>query len=320
MICKHLWAGLALAWAACTLAHAQPTARVITGYPPGGAIDQLARIFAEEFGRELGKTFIVETHSGAGGQIAAETLKAAAPDGNTVLLAASSNIVIYPHTVRKPTYEPMKDFVAIAVAGDYDTGLAVSLNPQARDFKAFIALAKSDPLMSTYATPGSGSLPHFYGLLLAQATGIDFKQIPYRGTGPAINDVTAGHVGSVISPVGTLIPIAKAGMIRLVATTGARRNRQMPDVPTFAELGYPQLAASAWFGLFAPAGTPPQVVARLNEIAVKAVQRAAVRDKLAALDLEPREVTPAAFADQVRAESERWSKIVKASGFSADRP
>jgi tripartite-type tricarboxylate transporter receptor subunit TctC len=309
-------AALALG-AACGTPQAQTVGRIISGYPAGGAIDQLARVFAEEIGKGMGKTYIVETRAGAGGQIAADTLKAATPDGNTLMIAAASNMTVYPHTVRKPSYE-LKDFVPVAIAGEYDTGLAVKLDPLAGDFKGFLAQAKANVVMASYATPGAGSMPHFYGMLLSQATGLPFKHIPYRGTGPAINDVVAGHVGSVLSPVGTLVPQAKAGNIRMVATTGTRRSRQMPDVPTFRELGYPQLEASTWFGLFVPAGTPPQVVARLNEIAVKAVQTPAVRDRLLALDVEPREMSQAEFASRVRAESEQWGKVVKASGFVAD--
>jgi tripartite-type tricarboxylate transporter receptor subunit TctC len=314
---RHILAGLALGAAACSAVQAQTVGRVISGYPAGGAIDQLARLFADEIGKGMAKTYIVETRAGAGGQIAAETVKAAAPDGNTVLIAAASNITIYPHTVRKPTYDA-KDFAAVAIAGEYDTGLAIKPNPLVPDFKALLAQARTDPIASSYATPGAGSLPHFYGLLLTQTTGVPFRHIPYRGTGPAINDAIAGHVGSVISPVGTLVPHTKGGTLRMIATTGSKRSRQAPDVPTFRELGYPQLEASTWFGLFVPAGTPPQVIARLNEIVVKAVQNPAIRERLIALDVEPREMTPADFSARVRSEYEHWGKVVKASGFVAE--
>jgi tripartite-type tricarboxylate transporter receptor subunit TctC len=298
-------------------AWAQTSARVISGYPPGGAVDQLARVFAEEFGKSMGKTYIVDTRTGAGGQIAVDALKAAAPDGNSVLIAAASNITIYPHTVRKPTYE-LKDFIPVAIAGEYDTGLAVSANGGPADLKSFIVQAKSNPDRATYATPGAGSMPHFYGVLLAQTTGVPFRHVPYRGTGPAINDAIAGHVGCVISPLGTLAPQAKGGKLKLLATTGRRRSRQAPDVPTFQELGFPQLESSTWFGVFVPAGTSADVVARLNATTQKAMQNPAIRDRFIALDLEPREMSQPEFAALVKTESEHWANVVKASGFVAD--
>jgi tripartite-type tricarboxylate transporter receptor subunit TctC len=313
---RQILATLALA-AACAPLQAQNAGRVISGYPPGGAVDQLARIFAEEFSKGMGKTYIVDTRTGAGGQIAADTAKAAAPDGNTLLIAAASNITVYPHTVRKPTYE-VTDFAPVAIAGEYDTGVAVGAGAQVADFKSFLARARTDPIAASYATPGAGTMPHFYGMLLTQASAVPFKHIPYRGTGPAINDAIAGHVGSVISPVGTLVPHAKAGAIRILATTGSKRSRQMPDVPTFRELGFPQLESSTWFGFFAPAGTPPQVVARLNEIVTRAMQNQAIRERLIALDVEPVVLTAAEFSARVRAESEHWAKVVKASGFVAE--
>lgn len=317
MKCRTILALGCIAVGAALPTQAQNVGRVVSGYPAGGAVDQLARIFAEEFGRGMGRTYIVETRTGAGGQIAADSVKAAAPDGNTLLIAAASNITVYPHTVRKPSYAA-SDFTPVAIAGEYDTGVAVRTQPQPGDFRSFLAEAVAHPLVASYATPGAGTMPHFYGMLLAQATSVPFRHIPYRGTGPAINDVIAGHVGSVISPVGTLVPHAKAGTIRVIATTGAKRSTQLPNVPTFRELGYTQLESSTWFGLFAPAGTPPQVVARLNEIVARAMQNPAVRERLVSLDLEPVVLSPAEFGARVRSEAEHWGKVVKASGFVAD--
>lgn len=317
MMRRNILAALALGAAACLPVQAQNYGRVISGYPAGGAVDQLARIFAEELGQAMGKTYIVDTRPGAGGQIAAEVVKAAAPDGNTLLIAAASNITVYPHTVKKPAYVPA-DFVPVAIAGEYDTGLAVKPTPQTPDFNGFMARAKTDPLAASYGTPGAGTMPHFYGMLLSQASGIAFNHVPYRGTGPAINDALAGHVGSVISPVGTLASYAQAGRLRVLATTGTKRSRQLPDVPTFRELGLPQLESSTWFGLFAPAGTPPQVVAKLNAVVAAALQKAAIRERLLALDVEPVAMGPAEFSARVQAEYQNWGKVVKASGFSAD--
>jgi tripartite-type tricarboxylate transporter receptor subunit TctC len=233
------------------------------------------------------------------------------------MISPSSNIVIYPHTVKNPKYQ-VSDFVAIAIAGQYDTAMAINPQSSAKDFRTFLAAAKADSSLAAYGTPGTGSLPHFIGMQLAGESGIAFKHVPYRGTGPAISDAVAGHVPSVLSPAGTLMPQAKAGKLRLIAVTGSERNPQIPEVPTFRELGYPQLSASAWFGFVARAGTPPAIVDRLNAVVARAMKDASVLEKLAGIDLQPHVVSPAEFAAKIRTESAQWAEIVKATGFSAD--
>jgi tripartite-type tricarboxylate transporter receptor subunit TctC len=314
---RNFIAGIGLAATGASAVHAQTTARIVTGYAAGGAVDQLARMFAEEFSKSMGRPYIVDMQTGASGQIAANAVKSAPQDGNTLLLAPASGMTIYPHSVRKPSAEP-KDFVPVAIAAAHEIGLAVRLDPQVPDFNGFRARAKANPITASYATPGPGTIGHLYGLLLAQATGLPLNHVAYRGVGPAINDVIGGHIGAAILTLGALVPHAKAGTLRVVATTGSKRNPQLPDVPTFRELGLPQIDGSTWFGLFAPAGTPAPVVARLNDIVVKALQRPATRETLAKLDLEPREVTPAEFANVIRAEYEHWGKVVKTSGLVMD--
>jgi tripartite-type tricarboxylate transporter receptor subunit TctC len=297
---------------------AQAVSRILTGYPPGGAVDVLARVFAEELTRETGKTWIVETRTGAGGQIAADALKAAAPDGNTLLMAAETNMVIYPHTVKRPTYDPLKDFTPVALAGNYEIGFAIRNDPRAGDFRSWVGLARTDAATAAYASPGPGSNMHFYGLTLSQAIGVPLTHVPYRGSGPAINDVISGVAGSVLTPIGTLMQHAKAGSLKIAAVSADKRNPKLPDVPTFKELGYPQLTQTGWFGLFAPAGLPPQQLTRLNEVLVGALAKPAVQQRLESLDIQAQAITPAAFAARVREEHAQWGKIVKASGFTAD--
>ena len=300
------------------LVQAQGTARILSGFPPGGAVDALARVFAERLSEGLGRPVVVETKTGAAGQIAAEALKAAPPDGITLMIAPDSMFTVYPHTVKKPAYDTLNDFVAVAHTGSYPIGLAVGVRVPAGDLREYVAWAKSNPKNAAYGTAGAGTTLHFLGLMMEQATGIHFAHVPYRGVGPALTDVVAGQVPAVILPLGTVLQQARAGKVRILAHSGSRRSPLAPDVPTFKELGYPTLEATGWFGAFAPAGMKTELLSRYNDIFIQATRTPGVREKMRALDLEIREMTPAELASTLRAEYERWGAIIKASGFSAE--
>ena len=300
------------------LVQAQGTARILSGFPPGGAVDALARVFAERLSEGLGRPVVVETKTGAAGQIAAEALKAAPPDGITLMIAPDSMFTVYPHTVKKPAYDTLNDFVAVAHTGSYPIGLAVGVRVPAGDLREYVVWAKSNPKNAAYGTAGAGTTLHFLGLMMEQATGIHFAHVPYRGVGPALTDVVAGQVPAVILPLGTVLQQARAGKVRILAHSGSRRSPLAPDVPTFKELGYPTLEATGWFGAFAPAGMKTELLSRYNDIFIQATRTPGVREKMRALDLEIREMTPAELASTLRAEYERWGAIIKASGFSAE--
>jgi tripartite-type tricarboxylate transporter receptor subunit TctC len=305
---------------ACGLAGAQPTARIITGFPPGGAVDVLARIYADELSRELGRTYIVDTRSGAGGLIAMEALKNAPADGLSLLLATDSNVVIYPHTVKKPPYDSIKDFVAVGFAGSYDMALGVKKDARISDFKSFLNTARADKAIAAYGSPGLGTLPHFYGVMLSELANVQLTHVPYRGVGPAVTDLVGGALPSVLLPMGTLLAQNKSGGLRIVAISGEKRSPKLPDVPTFHELGYPSLDLKGWFGIFAPAGTPPAVLASLNDAINRIALKPSVIERLAVIDIDPRQVTLPEFATIVRTDSEKWAKVIKASGFTVDSP
>lgn len=292
--------------------------RIISGFPPGGAVDALARIFAERLAEALGRPVVVETRAGAAGLIGAQAVKASAPDGNTLMVVPDSMITLYPHTVKKPAYDALNDFVPIAHVGSYPFGFAIANNVPANDLTEYLAWAKQSPRNASYATAGVGTTMHFLGVIIGQATGLPMANIAYRGVGPAITDVVAGQVPSVILPLGTILAQAAAGKVKLVAQSGSSRAQAAPAVPTFRELGLPAVEAYGWFALFAPVGTPSAVVNRYNEIVVQATRGAATREKLRALDLESREMTPAELVAQLKFEHDRWAPIVKTSGFSAD--
>lgn len=300
-------------------ADAQTPLRIISGFPPGGGVDALARIFAERFSESLGRPVVVDTRVGAAGQISAQALKASAPDGNTLMVAPDSMMTLYPHTVAKPAYDTLADFIPVAYLGGYASGLAVGPAVPAKDLNEYIAWAKRSPKNTSYGTAGAGTAQHFLGLIIGQATGLAMVHVPYKGVGPALNDAIGGQVPAVILPLGTILAQAAGGKLRILAHSGSRRTATAPDIPTFTELGYPSVQATGWFGLFAPARTPAEIVNRYNDIVIQATRSPATRERLRALDLETREMSAAEIAATLKAEYDRWGPVVKASGFSADQ-
>jgi tripartite-type tricarboxylate transporter receptor subunit TctC len=313
---------LILAISVCVLgigiASAQTAARILVGYPPGGHTDAIARIVAEKLTEATGRTFVVETRTGASGQIAAQALKASPPDGTSLLVQPDSAITLYPHTVRTPVYDTLNDFVGVAHVGGSDIGLAVGPNVPAKDLAEWLAWVKADRKNAVYGSPGAGTNMHFLGLVLAQSAGVQLVHVPYRGSGPAVADLLGGQVPALLLPLNQLTVQAKAGKVRVLAHTGTKRNAQAPEIPTFRELGYPSMERSSWYLVLAPAGIRPDVLARYNEIIVHAQRTPAVRERMRVLDLETREMTPAEIAATLKAEHDRWAPTVKASGFSAD--
>jgi tripartite-type tricarboxylate transporter receptor subunit TctC len=304
------------AFAFATWAGAQTPARVVVPYPPGGSLDSMARLIASKLAEATGRAFVVENRTGAAGTIGSASLKGAAADGSVLLFAPDSNISVYPPTVVKPAYVPLTDFAAIAHSGDYRISLAVHTSVPASDLRSFIDWTKAQPGPAGYGTAGAGTNLHFYGVLFTQVSGAAMNHVPYRGTGPAVVDLVAGHIPATVLPMGALLPHAKAGKIRILGQTGENRSASLPDVPSFKELGYPSLAFSGWYGVFAPAGTPPDIVERYNDLIVKAIRTPEVRERMRAFELEPREMSAAQFQAFVRADTERWAPIIKAAGFT----
>ena len=188
-----------------------------------------------------------------------------------------------------------------------------------KDLNEFIGWAKLSPRNTSYGTAGVGTAQHFLGLVIGRAIGVTMVHVPYKGVGPALNDAIAGQIPAVILPLGTILPQAAGGKLRILAHSGSRRSPAAPGIPTFKELGYPAVEVSGWFGLFAAARTPAEVVNRYNDIVIQATRTAATRERLRALDLEPREMSAAELAATLKAEYDRWGPVVKASGFSADK-
>lgn len=292
------------------------TYRVLVGYPPGGVQDQQARMFAEKLREATGRPFVVETRSGAGGQLAVDALLAAPADGATVLMTTDSNICAYPHTVKKPPYW-YSDFAPVAHTGDYRIAVAVGAAIPAHDLRSFVAWSKSQPGPAGYGTPGAGTNLHFYGVLVSQATGARLTHVAYRGTGPAIIDLVAGHVPAGVLPLGSLVPHVKAGKVRVLGQTGDNRSPSLPDVPSFKELGHASLSFSGWYGALARAGTPPDLVRRYNEVWRQALRTPELQQKMRQWELDTRELTPQQFLALAKEYTDRWGPIIRSSGFTA---
>ena len=309
---------LVLAWSGVFAQAARAPGRMLVGYPPGGAVDVLGRLFAETMSEALGRPVVVENRPGAVGQIAAEALKAAAPDGNTLMVAPDATVVIRPQTLSKPPFDPLGDFAPVAHAGHWAFALGIHAGLPAKTLADYLSWVRADSARAVFASSGAGGSTHFFGVLLGQALGVPLRQVSYKGAGPAILDVVAGHVPATVQPLGTLLAQARAGKIAVLAMSAGTRSPAAKEIPTFAELGYPALTADGWFGIFSPAGTPTGTVAKLNGAFVQAMRAPAVRDRMRNLDLEVREMSAAEFAAVVKADYGRWGPIIRASGFSGD--
>jgi tripartite-type tricarboxylate transporter receptor subunit TctC len=314
-----LTAAFAASAAAC--AQQQPgTIRIVLGYPAGASSDSLTRIVAEQMGRILNQTVIVENKAGAGGRIGNETVKAAPPDGSTLLLTPVATMSIFPHSYAgQLRYDPFKDFAPVAHLSNFQIGLAVNAQVPAKTLAEYVALVKADPAKNGfYASAAAGSLPHFFGVMFAKSAGIALTHVPYKGTAPAMQALAAGEVTALSTVVADIKSIVDAGKARLLAVAGDKRDPSMPDVPTFRELGY-DLVAQPWYALFAPAGTPPAVIERLSKAAIAAVQDPATHKRLTEMNLEPTGYGPGRLATIMRDDYERWGPIIGASGFKPEQ-
>ena len=318
---RRSWLPLVALCLACSAATAQTSrtpVRIIAGFPPGGNVDILARLLAERLSDSLARPVVVENRPGAGGQIGLEVLRAAAADGNTLAVTPDASLIVRPLTMKTPPYDPVNDFVAVAHTGGQDYAFAIATGVPAKNLQEFGAWAKGHADGANFGSAGQGGATHFLGLLVGNAIGVPLRQVPYKGSGPAVMALVAGQISATVQPIGTLVAQAQAGKVRMVATSGSERASGFPDVPTLAQLGYPALTMSNWFGVFAPARTPAEVVSRLNGIFIQAMRTPAFRDKLNNLLLEVKELNPEQFASLVKTDYERWAPVIKASGFSID--
>lgn len=314
-------AGLAAAAAWPPLrAQVPPLARVVVGSGPGSAIDALARRVAEGLQPGYAASVIVENKTGAGGQLAVGAVKAAPADGLTLLLVPTPYMAIYPHTYRKLPYRPETDFVAVSLAATLNLGFAVGplVPAEVKNLRDFAAWCRANPSKAHFGSPAAGSTPHFAGVMLARAGQFTLDHAAYRGPTPAVQDMVGGQIAAACTGIGDLQAFAAAGKCRLLGTSGAKRSRFAPDVPTFAEQGFGDVVIEDWFGFFLVAGTPAAQVAEASTAIRAALARPGIQQAMEQSCLEVQGSTAEAFAAQVSADTARWAPIVKVIGFTAD--
>ncbi len=302
-------------------AQAQPeTLRIITGFAPGGTSDTICRRVASQMAGTYARTAVVDNRTGAGGQIAIQYVKAAAPDGTTLLQTPTSMMTIYPHIYRKLPYDPQTDLSPVTLGCQFDFGFAVgpAVPASVKNIADFLTWVKADPQRGNFGSPAAGSTPHFLGALVGKSAGIDLKHVAYRGTQPAMLDLLGGNISAVSGPIGDIMQHLPTGKVRFLATSGSRRSRFAPDVPTFTEQGLKNMAHSEWFAFYLPAKASPETVARMNAALTTALAQKEVVDGLATFGLEAMSSTPSELAELIKRDTAKWGPIVKEVGFTAD--
>ncbi len=296
------------------------TAKIITGFAAGGTSDTLCRRVATKLAPGYANSAVVENRTGAGGQIAVSFVKSAPADGATILQTPTSILTIYPHIHKKLPYEPMVDLTPVSVACIFDFGFAVgpAVPASVKTVPEFLDWAKANPTGANFGSPAAGSTPHFIGALLGKNAGVELKHAAYRGTQPAMLDLLGGNISAVSGPIGDITQHLPTGKVRILAVSGAKRNRFAPDVPTMIEQGLKDMAFSEWFAFFLPAKASPEVVARLNGAMKTALATKEVIDGLGTFGLEAMSSSPAELTDLLRKDTAMWAPIVKKVGFTAE--
>ena len=288
---------------------------IVVPVAPGGVSDTLARALAQRLSPALGQQVVIENRGGAAHTIGAATVTKAPPDGHTLLLTEGTALI--PSLYRSLPYDPEKDLVPVSGLITINQGVVVNSGLPVNNVSDLVALAKSRPEGLSYANFGAGGQLNM--AMLSGVTGAKFVGVPYRGSGPAMNDVIAGHVPMIVASVGIVAPQARAGKVKLLAVTAAKRVSQLPDVPTIAEGGWSAFEATFWFGLFAPRGTPPEIVAKLNAEVQRILADAAFRQRsLEPYMFEPMPGSPADFAGHIRADVRKWDRVIREANIKLD--
>jgi len=291
--------------------------RMIVAFAPGGPLDIHARIVAQKLTESWGQPMVIENRTGASGTIGADVVAKAPADGYTVLANASVHVIV-PSLIAKLPYDPIRDFTPVTVMGSAPLLLLVTPTLPAKTVKELVALGKARPGALTFGSGGNGTSTHLSGELLKTVTGVTMTHIPYKGTGPALIDVMAGHVPMMFSSVTAAIELVKSGRVRVLAITSERRFPQLPNVPTFSESGYKDLTIGSWYGIWLPPRTPEAIVSKLHADTVRVLNLPDVRNRIIELGGEPVANTPAEFDAFQKAEMTRWAKVIKDSGAKAE--
>jgi tripartite-type tricarboxylate transporter receptor subunit TctC len=314
-------AALALAMAACAALaqvsdYPSRTVRMLVGFAPGGATDIVARQIAPGLSESFGQSVVVENRPGASSQIAGDLVAKSAPDGHVLLMTTQT--LMTSAIIEGKTYPDLsRDFVAVSLCATSPLLLVTHPSLPVRSLQELIAYVRARPGQMNYGSGGVGTTPHLSGELLATMAGLKMVHVPYKGEAPAITDVLAGHLPFMFSNVTASNPHVQAGKLRVLAVTGLQRAPAVPDVPTLAESGLPGFEVVGFFGVMAPAGTPPQIVAHLNAAIGKILARADTRERFAAQGLEPGSKSAPEFAEYIRGETQKWGRVIKEAGITA---
>ena len=313
---RHL---LALPWLAAPLARAQTAApiRIVVGFPPGGSADTTARIVAERMQATLGVPVIVDNRPGAGGRIAAQSVRDAPPDGQTLMLAPFAVMVVQPAVFRSIAYDTTKDFTPVGNVVTFPLALAVGPAAPATDLKELIAWLRANPAQANFGTPGAGSMPHFLGEMLAAEAKLKLTHVPFQGGAPLVTNLLGGQIAIGIDTPAEFAEHHRQGKLRILGLSGGRRLGRFPTVQTFKEQGI-DIDAQAWFGLFGPAGLPEATVRRVNAALQAALRQLEVADRLDVLGLTAAPAPADELARRLAADKALWTPVIQNSGFKLD--
>lgn len=292
--------------------------KILVGFPAGGSFDAIARLLADKFKTELNRPVVVENKVGAGGRIAVDILKMSPADGSVLMLGPDALTSFYPFTFKKLNYDAKKDLVPLGTVAEFAFGLAVGTAPKVNTWAEYVAWAKKNPQQANYGIPALGAPHHFYGILLGQAIDVPMMNVPYQGSAPIMLALMGGQISASIDVATSQVEAHRAGKIKILAVTSDARIPQAPEVPTFAELGYPNVSGMGFNALYAPPNTPATTVATLNQALAKVMAQADVKEKLNVMGFLPVGKSTQELIDRQNASAKKWEPIIKASGFTAD--
>jgi len=300
-----------------TMAQDKPPIKIWVGFPPGGSVDVVARILAERMRTTLDQNVIVDNKPGAGGRIILGDLKRATADGNTLVLAPSGALVIFPWLYKNLGYDPMKDFSPIARVTTFDFAVTAGPGAPAGDLKSVMTWLKANPTKANFATSGAGTVPHFAGILLSNEVGIPFTHVAYKGGAPAAQDLLAGQIPLMVDTASETIEHHRAGKLKILAVTGEARSSALPEVPTLKELGI-NVVADAFFGLYGPANMAPDRVQKISDAMAQALNNPEVQARIRGFGLVPSYSNAQGLTSTQASHYKRWEAPIKASGYTAE--
>ncbi|MGO4607676.1 Bug family tripartite tricarboxylate transporter substrate binding protein [Variovorax sp. 2RAF20] len=291
--------------------------RIVVGFPAGGSADTIARFLAEKLRADFQRPVLVENRPGAGGRIAAAALKGLPQDGSVVMLAPDALVTTNPFIFKKLGYE-VADLVPVSLVAEFSFAFATGAETGAKSFPEYVAWARANPTRADFGSPAPGSPLHFIGLMVGKDIGVDMLHVPFQGGAPLVTALIGGQVSAGINTVTDMLEMHRSGRVRILAVPGATRAPQIPEVPTFSELGFKQIVARGFYGLYAPAGTSPASVDRWNAAMRRVLILPEVRQRLGGLAFDPKPSSPEELAKMGRDDAAIWGPVIKASGFSVD--